>query len=85
MRSITIHNIETPVIERIEEQAKRQGTSLNKTIKSLLKTSVGITDNTLKERRAEFLDLFGAWSKKDEKDFVQKTKIFEKIDKKDWL
>lgn len=85
MKSITIHNIESPIIELIEEQSRRQGISLNRTIKNLLMRSLGITDSIENDRRKEFLELFGTWSKKDEEDFNQKTLAFEKIDKRDWL
>jgi len=47
--------------------------------------SLGISVDSIRERREQFLDLFGTWSKKDEKNFRQYNKVFEKIDKRDWV
>lgn len=43
MKSITIHNVDDPLDRLLQERAKSQGMSLNKTIKFLLAESLGIT------------------------------------------
>lgn len=85
MKSITIHDLDNTLAQHIEEKAKGQGISLNQTIKKLLRESLGIAVNTAKARQSEFMDIFGAWSKKDEHAFNAKAKSLEHIDKEDWL
>ena len=45
MKSITIHGLDGKLYERIKEKAKRQGLSLNRTIKNLLEKSLGIKNH----------------------------------------
>lgn len=85
MKSITIHDLDSTLAQHIEEKAKHQGTSLNQTIKRLLRESLGIAVTTARARQGEFMDIFGAWSKKDEQAFNAKVKSLEHIDKEDWL
>ncbi len=84
MKSITIHNLDDSMDALIRERAKKQGTSLNKTIQQLLKQSLGLHSKATNDHRDDFLDLFGSWSKKDEADFNKKTKDFNTIDASDW-
>lgn len=84
MKSITIHNLDQSLDEHIREKAKRQGVSLNKTIKSVLEASFGLTETEVTRKNA-FMDLFGSWSKKDEREFRTKVKGLENVDKEDWL
>lgn len=84
MSSITIHGIENTVNILIREKAKKEGKSLNKTIQSLLKKSLGLEAVNENDRRNDFIDLFGAWNKNDEKEFINNTKMFDKIDNEDW-
>ena len=83
MKSITIHDLDSSLDVLIREKAKRHGSSLNKTIKRILRESLGIaeTDN----RKADFVEFSCTWSKKDEESFFKQSKDLEKIDVKDWL
>lgn len=83
MKSITIHGLDDPLDKLIREKARFYGLSLNKTIKKLLRDSLGISDRKRDNKQA-FKDLFGVWSEKDLKEFEQSTKDFEKIDAEDW-
>lgn len=83
MKSITVHGLDETLDSFIRERAKRQGTSLNKTIKKLLRDSLGISEKK-SDNRAQFKDLFGVWSQKDLKEFERNTMDFEKIDSEDW-
>lgn len=80
MKSITIHGLDNELSELISNKARRGGTSLNQTIKMLLGDSLGITADAAKKRQATFTDIFGKWSKTDEKAFNNKIKDFERID-----
>ena len=85
MKSITIHNIDGQLAELIESKAKTKGTSINKIIKQLLEESMGINPLGKNFRnRKDFSEFCGLWSKKDLKEFEEKTKEFEEIRQEDW-
>ena len=84
MKSITIHNLDDPLERRIMERAKKDGKSLNKTIKTLLSEALGIRQKKKPDNREEFADLCGAWSKAEAKAFMKAAADFEKIDAEDW-
>jgi len=83
MRSITIHNIEPELSSRIEKQSHENGTSLNKTIKSLLLEAVGLSAKG-GARLDEFSDLSGVWSRKEANQFMAAISECGKVDKEDW-
>lgn len=85
MKSITVHGIDDELTQLISDQAQQHGTSLNQTIKMLLRQSLGVSYNTAKKRQAAFADIFGVWSKADEKAFLGKIKEVEYVDREDWL
>ena len=84
VKSITIHALDAMLAQLISEKAQRQGTSLNQTIKMLLRQSLGIANDSAKARVANFRDIFGVWSKTDEKAFHGKVTDFERVDREDW-
>lgn len=84
LKSITIHGLDSTLDRLIREQAALQGISLNKTIKNLLRQSLGIATSKQKTRKTDFMEFLGVWSKRDEDEFIAKAKDFEKIDKRDW-
>ncbi len=84
MKSITIHNLDDPLDRLLQEKARSQGMSLNKTIKSLLAESLGIRPKKPSGHKDEFMDLFGSWSAAEARSFRQSLKDFEKIDAEDW-
>jgi hypothetical protein len=84
MKSITIHGLDETLDRLIKKRAKKQGSSLNKTIKKLLEESLGLHKKQNADHRDDFLDLFGVWSKKEAKQFAEHIHDLEKIDKEDW-
>ena len=84
MKSITIHGLEDPLDSIIRQRAKRNKTSLNKTIKQLLAEALGLKPELNENHREDFLDLFGVWSKADMIEFTNNIKDFERIDPEDW-
>jgi plasmid stability protein len=84
MKSITIHNLDDTLEERIKERARKHGTSLNKTIQMLLKESLGLNKKPQQDHKSDFLDLFGIWTEKDAEDFNRQTSSFRLVDKQDW-
>ena len=83
MKSITIHNLEDPLNSLIRERALQEGLSLNKTIKKILATALGV-DDTLKCKTNEFSDLSGVWNKKDLDVFNDNTAGFRVVNDEDW-
>lgn len=84
MSSITIHSIDNTTDILIREKARKEGKSLNKTIQALLKKSLGLGTLDENDRKKDFLDIFGAWNKNDENEFVNNVKTFNQIDAEDW-
>jgi hypothetical protein len=84
MKSFTIHNIDEKLAKKIEAIAKREGKSINQTVKTLLSEKLGYDPNDDRKRREEFLDLFGVWSEEDEIEFNENIEDFRKIDDQDW-
>lgn len=85
MKSITIHNLDDPLDSLIREKAKKEGLSLNNTIKKLLAESLGLSPKKGEERKRDFLDLFAVWSDRDVQDFNKRIIDLEKIDPGDWV
>ena len=83
MKSITIHKLDEPLAKLIEQKAKKEGLSLNKTIKNILEEAFGIK---YKKRNVKnsFSKFSGKWSQDDLNEFIENTKEFEKIDKENW-
>jgi hypothetical protein len=84
MKSITIHGLDSQLDKMIRKRAKREGKSLNKTIKELLEQSLGIRHGQNTDNREDFMDLFGKWNATEKKEFENTLKDFEKIDARDW-
>jgi hypothetical protein len=64
MKAITLRNVPSVIAERIQQQAKRNGTSLNQTVIDLLATAV----NGSQEKWHVYHDLdhlAGCWSARD--------------------
>ncbi len=84
MKSITIHNLDDKLSDLIQEKAKKQGLSLNKTVKLLLMKSLGIKEDNEYNHREDFLDLYGKWTKEEEKSFLKRINELNTIQEQDW-
>ena len=84
MKSITIHNLDDSLDSLIREKARKSGLSLNKTIQLLLRKALGFKNSPEEGHKDEFMELFGAWSQKDEMEFNKRTGDFSKVNKADW-
>ena len=83
MKSITIHGLNDALDHRIRTVASKEGQSLNKTIKRLLMAALGMGERPM-DRRGDFEDLFGSWSKADLEAFERATDSLNQVDPKDW-
>jgi hypothetical protein len=84
MKSITIHGLEDPLDTLIRKKARQQNLSLNKTIKKLLRESLGLADNANIGRKELFTDLCGVWTDEDAKEFTANTRDLNTINPDDW-
>lgn len=84
MRSITIHSIDDFLYSKIKDRAMEEHNSMNKTVKIILAGAMGQTKNAAADRKKEFMDIFGKWSKKDLADFEKNIQDMRKIDMEDW-
>ncbi len=84
MSTLTIHALEATVEKRIRSKAKRDGRSLNQTLKELLAASVGVGPSPKTDHRADFSEFVGIWNVQDVREFEAVTADFETIDQADW-
>jgi len=84
MKSITIHGLDELLDRTIRNLADREGLSMNKTIKKVLRSALGLDDQGKMTRREQFTDLFGTWTKQDLEEFQENTADFSRVDPSDW-
>ena len=84
MKSITIHGLDEQLDRTIRNLADREGASMNKTIKKVLRSALGLDDQDQTARREQFTDLFGTWTKQDLDEFNENTVSLSQIDPSDW-
>lgn len=84
MKSITIHSLDDDLDSKIRSIASKEGQSLNKTIKKILRIALGLDEQNKSARQKQFKDLFDTWSNKDFQDFQKRTSDLSKIDRADW-
>jgi hypothetical protein len=76
MKSITIHKLDEALARVLEERARREGVSINRLVKRLLRSALGLEKEPEPDHRGDFLDLFGTWSERIEE--------LETIEPQDW-
>ncbi len=81
MTSITIHNLDSDLERKIRSISSKEGKSLNKTIKKLLRQVLRLSK---KDKSKDFKEFLGVWNAKDYNDFHNKIKDLESINVKDW-
>ena len=84
MKSMTIHGLDDSVEALIQETARKEGLSLNKAVKRLLRQALGLEPGGNGDRKADFSEFCGVWSKTDLAEFEKSTKDLRKVDPEDW-
>lgn len=84
MKSFTIHKLDSDLAEQLEKRARRDGTSLNRTVKSILRTALGLDKKAIENHRSDFTDLFGSWSKEEASDFDERINKARSVEASDW-
>ena len=83
-KSITIHGLDDRISRRIEEKAKAEGRSLNRTIKILIEEAIGPKVSVAATRREAFSEFLGVWKRHEAEEFASVTADIRQIDKGDW-
>ena len=82
--NFNLRNISQDVMSLLKKEAAEQKISVNSLILQTLEREVGISCRTKKTIFHDLDDLAGTWSDKDKKNFDEKIKFFEAIDKELW-
>jgi plasmid stability protein len=84
MGTMTIRGLDDLTIKAIKERAKREGTSVNAALVSILKEELGLKKKPRTKIYTDLDYLAGTWSERDYKEFQKRIEDFEKIDEKMW-
>jgi hypothetical protein len=84
MKSMTIHGIDEHLEKLIRLKAEAEGLSINKTIKKLLETALGVKPRTELNNLDDFKEFSGLWTHTDLKEFEAATTDTRTIDLNDW-
>ena len=82
MASLTIKKIDEVLLDRLREQARQRGQSLNRFVRELLARSVGLAPGV--EAYRDLSSLAGSWSEEDEQEFLENTRPLREIDETLW-
>ncbi len=82
MIQIIIRKLPQKTYHQLQMLAKKNKTSINKTIITMINKSLGIDDTIDKAR--DLSDVAGTWSEKDFKEFIINTRDFAAIDDEVW-
>jgi len=85
MKSITIHGIDEPLVKLIKSKAKQEGLSINKTIKKILESSLGVKPKDYLDNIGRFKEFCGFWTNTELSEFEKKTEPLRRVDPEDWL
>ena len=79
--NITIHGIEAELYHRLEERARRRGTSLNRALKAILEEALG---GSARQKANPFADLCGTLPADAVAELLEGEQEFERIDPEAW-
>lgn len=85
MSTLTIHALDKRVERLIRAKAKNTGKSLNQTLKELLASSVGITEESSNDNTySDFSEFCGIWDQKQYNDFHAAITDLSQVDPQEW-
>jgi len=82
MKSITVHNLEDPLANKLLEISRDEGISQNKLIKKLLREALGLEKK--KKNKIDLSAIAGTWTEEEAREFEENTKVFNEIDLEGW-
>ena len=78
MSSITIHNLDNELEQKIRETARKNHTSLNQTIKTILREALHIEKRS--SPKNDFSDLANTMTEEEAREFEEANRSFSHID-----
>jgi hypothetical protein len=84
MKSMTIHGIDNQLAELIKSKAESEGLSINKTIKKILETALGVRPQPPQQNIDDFKEFCGVWNDDELKAFEEKISDIRAVDPEDW-
>jgi len=84
MKSFTIHKLDDDLANSLEKRAKREGLSINQTVKVILSESLGLKKRPAVDHSEDFADLAGRWSDKEAETFDQRIAEESQVHPGDW-
>ncbi len=84
MKSITIHGVDKTLAELIKSKAASEGLSVNRAVKKMLESALGVRPRQNHANRREFEEFCGVWSETDLAEFKKNTASTRKVDSGDW-
>lgn len=84
MKSLTLHNIDEPLLALVKEKANAQNVSINQFLKDLIEKTIGYKRAKTARFIDDFRDVCGVWSQEQRAEFESSVKDFEHVDQDDW-
>lgn len=82
MKTMTIRSVPVELAAALESEKQRRGTSLNRTVLTLLREALGLSNAG--PRSNGLRQLAGAWSEDEYQDFERVTAPFGQVDEEVW-
>jgi plasmid stability protein len=82
MRHVTIRELPEDLSRALQKEKRRRGTSLNQTVKDLLRQSLALDQD--RGYSNGLGKLAGGWTEEDLEAFEKATAVFERIDEDVW-
>lgn len=82
MSSITIHSIEAELKRRLDEEARKRGSSKNRLIKEILAQELGLSVG--EHHGDEYAEFCGIWSDEERRSFEETQRENSRVDRSDW-
>ena len=82
MKTMTIRSVPTELAAALENEKRRRGASLNRTVLALIREGLGLSDNG--PRSNGLRSLAGSWSENEDQKFKRASAIFNRVDEELW-
>ena len=76
LKNMTVRNIPPELAKALDEERRRRGVSLNKTVLELLRQGLGVGPGA---RSNGLTSLAGTWSEDEFREFTEATAFFEQL------
>jgi len=86
MKSITIHNLDEALANRLKEEARRRKQSVNRTVKEILSRAFGREASAIDSNfdKKGFRKFLGLWTLEEGERIQKAIEEFEVVDDRDW-